>query len=75
MTPDALQSRLLENFPNATVQVVDLTGSSDHFDVTIVSEAFVGKRLLQQHKMVYAVLPELESGEIHALKLTTKKPA
>ena len=42
--------------------------------VQIVSEAFMGKPLVQRHKMVYSLLDhELKTG-VHALALKTKTP-
>ena len=75
MNAESMKKRLLEAFPDANVSINDLTGGGDHWDVTVVSNAFEGKRLIQQHQMVYAVFQEeLDSGELHALKLSTKTP-
>lgn len=49
-------------------------GSESHFKVVLVSDAFVGKRQVQRHQMIYGVLAqELRSG-IHALALHTYSP-
>ena len=48
-------------------------GSESHFKVQIVSEAFVGKRMVQQHQMVYGAMADM-MGEIHALALHTLMP-
>ena len=46
-------------------------GSDSHIKVSIGSTAFDGKRSIQRHRMVYAVLSaELENG-LHALQLQT----
>lgn len=75
MNADAMRERLLDAFPGAQIEINDLTGGGDHWDVTVVSDAFEGKRLIQQHQMVYAVFQdELNSGELHALKLSTRTP-
>ncbi|MFQ5877290.1 MAG: BolA family protein [Acidobacteriota bacterium] len=42
-----------------------------HFEVTIVSERFEGKTLLEQHRMVNEALGELLGTQIHALSLRT----
>lgn len=44
-----------------------------HFRAVIVSPAFEGKRLLQQHQAVYAALGDT-MGKIHALALHTYTP-
>ncbi len=73
-SPDTLKSRLLAAFPDAQVEVSDLTGTQDHFQALIVSRAFTGKTRVEQHKMVYSALGELMNGPIHALALTTRTP-
>ncbi len=45
-----------------------------HFDAVIVSPAFVGKRMVQQHQLVYAALGERMKVEIHALGMKTYTP-
>ena len=56
------------------VVVRDLTGTKDHWEAIIVSEAFSGKSRIQQHQMVYAALGKLMAGPIHALALKTYTP-
>ncbi len=60
--------------PGAEVIVHDLTGTGDHFQVVVVSEAFSGKPMVEQHKMVYAPLREALAEQIHALTLKTYTP-
>lgn len=45
-----------------------------HYDVTIVSEAFVGKPPLARHRMVYDALGSLMETDIHALRITASVP-
>ncbi|HEU4402140.1 MAG TPA: BolA family protein, partial [Candidatus Polarisedimenticolia bacterium] len=42
-----------------------------HFEVLVVSAAFEGKALLEQHRLVNDALHELIGGEIHALSIKT----
>jgi len=56
------------------IVVNDLTGTKDHWEALIVSEAFSGKSLIEQHQMVYAALGELMAGPVHALALKTYSP-
>ena len=46
-----------------------------HYDVLIVSAAFEGKTLLEQHRLVNEALRDLFGGEIHALALRTSAPS
>ena len=73
-SPDALKSLLLAAFPDARIQVEDLTGTQDHFRAEIVTRAFEGKSRIDQHRMVYAALGDLMKGPVHALALTTRTP-
>ncbi|MCB1768867.1 MAG: BolA/IbaG family iron-sulfur metabolism protein [Candidatus Competibacteraceae bacterium] len=46
-----------------------------HFEAIVISAAFTGKSLIQQHRMVYAALGErMQNEEIHALSLKTHTP-
>jgi stress-induced morphogen len=69
-----LEALLRDAFPDAElVDVVDRTGGGDHFHVTVVSEAFDGLTLVDQHKRVYSALAApLADGTIHELRITTK---
>jgi stress-induced morphogen len=71
-SPESLRSRLLAAFPGAEIQVVDLTGTEDHFRAVVTAREFAGKNRVEQHTMVYAALGELMAGPIHALALTTR---
>ena len=61
-----------ETLPDAQVQIWDRTGTMDHFDVLIRSNAFAGKSLLDRHRMVEKTLkPARDDGRIHALAIKT----
>lgn len=45
--------------------------SETHFKVTIVSDDFAQKRLIQRHRMVNDVLSEELAGPVHALAMHT----
>ncbi|AKU93283.1 BolA family protein [Vulgatibacter incomptus] len=75
LDPKDIERRIAEALPGATVEVVDTTGTGDHFQATVISDAFVGRSMVQQHQMVYAPLrDELVSGALHALALKTFTP-
>lgn len=46
-----------------------------HFKVTIVSDHFDGKRLIQRHQAVNSLLKEELAGVVHALAMHTYTPA
>ncbi len=72
MTPEQMKTRLQTAYPDASVDVVDLTGTQDHWQVYIESSAFSGMTRIQQHKHVMNVFDaELKTGEVHALTIKT----
>ncbi len=54
--------------------VLNVDGDGRHFQALIVSAAFAGKRTIQRHQMVYAVLGDRMREEIHALSMKTLTP-
>ena len=53
---------------------LEVEGDGQHFSAVIVSPAFAGKRPIQRHQMVYAVLGDRMREEIHALSMKTLTP-
>ncbi|HLP91495.1 MAG TPA: BolA family transcriptional regulator [Nostocaceae cyanobacterium] len=75
ITPDQVEAMIKVAMPDAQIQVQDLTGGGDHYQVTVVSSQFAGKGLVQQHQLVYGALQQAMSTEaIHALALKTYTP-
>jgi stress-induced morphogen len=72
---DAIRALLAQAFPDAAaVDVQDRTGTGDHFQVTVVSSAFDGVSLLDQHRRVNdALAVPLADGSIHELRIRTTK--
>ncbi len=67
--------KLIEDaIPDSDVQVGDLTGTSDHFDVVVTSPAFAGKTRIEQHKMIHRALGEHLTTTIHAVQIKTRVP-
>lgn len=75
MSPGEIKSTLEKALPDSAIEVQDLTGGGDHFQVLVVSPSFEGKGLVDQHQMVYGALREsLGNERIHALALKTYTP-
>ena len=73
MSPEQLKSRLHLAYPGEPVEVTDLTGTHDHYEVYVESSKFQGLSRIEQHQAVMAVFaPELKTGEVHALSIRTK---
>lgn len=54
--------------------VAVLGNDGQHFEAVIVSAAFVGKNMVQQHQLVYQALGDRMRSEIHALSMRTFTP-
>lgn len=76
MKIEEMKQRLIEAYPDANpqteIQVFDLTGTSDHWEVAVKSSAFNGLSRIEQHQHVMKAFgPELKTGEVHALSIKT----
>lgn len=73
MHPDQVEALIKSEIPDSQVNVMSSDGS--HFEVTVVSASFEGKRRVQQHQMVYAAVNQaVKSEAIHAFQLNTMTP-
>jgi stress-induced morphogen len=72
---EKLQEAVAQAFPGAIVAVRDTTGTSDHFELLVVSDVFAGRSLVERHRMIYAVLGDAVGGAIHALSIRAQTPA
>ncbi|KAG1202446.1 hypothetical protein G6F70_002229 [Rhizopus microsporus] len=53
-----------------------VTSKETHFRVTVVSDEFQGKSLMQRHRVIYGLLnDELQNKGLHALSIKAKTPA
>jgi stress-induced morphogen len=72
--------RLIEEGIEGAEATVSLPRAPDenhedaHFAAVVVSPAFEGKPLVQQHQMVYDALGDAMTTEIHALEMKTYTP-
>lgn len=70
-TPEAVKNYIAAGLP---CEHLSVEGDGQHFFATIVSDAFVGKRLIQRHQLVYQALGDRMREEIHALSMKTLTP-
>jgi stress-induced morphogen len=71
MAFENVKALIKSGLPDAHVEVNDMTGTSDHLDIMIVSDQFKGKMLIAQHQLVMDLLKESLKAEIHAVQLKT----
>ncbi|WP_126664659.1 BolA/IbaG family iron-sulfur metabolism protein [Haloterrigena salifodinae] len=64
------------NLEDATATVTHARDEhdDDHLAATVVSPAFEGQPLVQQHQQVYDALDDHMTTDIHALELSTYTP-
>ena len=73
ITAHEIETLIKQHMPNATVQIEGDDGV--HFNGLVVDESFRGMSRIQQQRAVMAIIkPKVDSGEIHALGLTTRAP-
>ncbi len=70
VTPDNVREYIQQGLE---CEYVHVDGDGRHFEAVIVSPAFEGKGMLQQHKLVYAALGD-KMEKIHALSMKTLTP-
>jgi len=77
ITIEEVETLLESAFPGDDIVVDDMTGTSDHFAVQVVSARFEGVSRLEQHRMIHEVFKDHmqgAGGDVHALKIKTKTP-
>lgn len=73
MNAEMIRQLIQEGMPGAQVQVNGEDGV--HFEAIVISDAFAGKSMLEQHRMIYDILgTRMQQGDIHALALSTYSP-
>jgi stress-induced morphogen len=68
---DFVEKIIKAGLPDAQVMVEDMTGTRDHLAITVISDLFEGKLLIQQHQILMNLLKDELKTRIHAVKLET----
>tara|TARA_B100001996_G_scaffold219308_1_gene168603 strand:+ start:183 stop:431 length:249 start_codon:yes stop_codon:yes gene_type:complete len=71
MTKEDILKRLTQNFDSSKIDVQDLTGSSNHYSILIISDDFINMSLIDRHKKIYNIFQNEMTIEIHALQIKT----
>jgi len=67
-TENALKASIEAGVPSAIVEVT--SSSAGHYSLTVKAEVFRGRSMLECHRMVYAAIAPLMSGDaapVHAI--------
>ena len=72
ISAEDLTNLVKSHIEDARIQVSDLvTGKQAHHGITVVSDVFEGKSLLEQHRLIMDILKDKLKREIHAIKIKT----
>lgn len=66
-----LEALIKSNIDDAEVKINDLTGTSDHLGVLVISDHFKDKMLIEQHQMIMDILKEKLKSDLHAVQIKT----
>ena len=67
-----IKKLIISSIPDATIEIEDLKGDSNHYAAKISSKSFNGISKIEQHKLVYKSLQGKMGNELHALSITTE---
>jgi stress-induced morphogen len=71
VTAEEIRAPILATFPDGEIEVIDLAGDGEHYELRVKSAQFNGMSKLAQHKLVYEALGDMVGGKLHALALKT----
>lgn len=83
MTATKIRQKLEEALKPDLIEIIDHSAAhaghagnsgGGHYNVTIVSEQFEGKNLVQRHQMIYKIMGDMMKAEIHALGINALTP-
>ena len=72
LSSEEIKKLIIESIPDATIEIKDLMGDSNHYSPKISSKVFNGLSKIEQHKLVYKSLKGKMGNELHALSITTE---
>ncbi|HBA66304.1 MAG TPA: BolA family transcriptional regulator [Methylococcaceae bacterium] len=85
MTTEAIRKLLNDSLKPEQIEIIDNSAAhaghigaqsgGGHYHVTIVSDAFEGKTLVQRHQLIYKALGDMMKQQIHALGINAMSPS
>ena len=72
MSAEEITRRIHAALPGAEVELRDLAGDDDHWEVTVISTAFADLPRVKQHKMVMDAFGSDMGTTLHALSIKTR---
>lgn len=83
MTANTIRQKLEDALKPELIEIIDHSAAhaghagnkgGGHYNVTIVSEQFEGKSLVQRHQLIYKIMGDMMKDEIHALGINALTP-
>ena len=84
MISDQIKHLLIDSLKPELIEIIDNSADhaghpgaqsgGGHYHVTIVSDLFEGKSLVQRHQLVYRALGDMMKEKIHALGINAISP-
>ncbi len=72
MTAAEITKRVQAALPDAAIELKDLAGDNDHWQITVTSAVFAGKTRVAQHRLVMDAIGSGMGTTLHALAINTK---
>ena len=69
---EEIKKLIKESIPDASIEIKDLMGDSNHYSAIIKSAKFKDLSKIDQHKLVYKSLKGKMGNELHALSIITE---
>lgn len=74
MSAEEITRRIQAAIPDAVVEMKDLAGDGDHWQVSVTSVCFAELPRVKQHKLVYEAIGSDMGTTLHALSVKTSTP-
>lgn len=74
MPAEQIKAAILTALPDAAIDLKDLAGDDNHWQVTVTSAAFEGLPRVRQHKLVMDAFGADMGTTLHALSIKTQTP-
>ena len=71
MIEKKIEQKITSTLDDSKVFIQDMTGTNDHFNLIVISDAFKDLSLIEQHRLIYKILNGMVAQEIHALQIKT----
>ena len=71
ISKEKLKEIIKKSFPDSEINITDMVGTGDHYEIEIKDQMFKGKNKLEQHRLVNTALKEVLKGDLHAVVIKT----